>query len=43
MIKDVENLGHHGNGDYELNITTEDNIDYITTLIRQSYNYNNLN
>jgi predicted transport protein len=40
MAKDVSNIGHHGNGDYEINLTPEDDLDYLMTLIKQSYKKN---
>jgi predicted transport protein len=36
----VENIGHWGNGDYEIQITEEENIEYIMTLVKQSYEKN---
>ncbi|UTC66820.1 MULTISPECIES: DUF5655 domain-containing protein [unclassified Treponema] len=38
ILRDVSNIGHHGNGDYELNIDSDSDIEYIVSLIRQSYN-----
>ncbi|MBZ2164503.1 DUF5655 domain-containing protein [Methanobacterium spitsbergense] len=40
LARDVSNTGHHGNGDYEISITPEDDLDYLMTLIKQSYNLN---
>ena len=37
LARDVANIGHHGNGDYELTITNNDKFDYIITLIKQAY------
>ena len=37
LARDVANIGHHGNGDYELTITNTDKLDYIATLIKQAY------
>lgn len=37
LARDVANVGHHGNGDYELTIANADKLDYILTLIKQSY------
>lgn len=36
--RDVSEIGHHGNGDYELSIDSDVDIEYIVSLIRQSYN-----
>ena len=36
----VKDIGHWGNGDYRINIDDKDQIDYIMTLIRQSYKEN---
>ena len=38
LTRDVSNIGHHGNGDYELNIDSDSDIEYVVSLIRQSYN-----
>ncbi|OGV48183.1 MAG: hypothetical protein A2017_18405 [Lentisphaerae bacterium GWF2_44_16] len=35
--RDVSNTGHWGNGDYEIQITTPAQLDYLMTLIKQSY------
>lgn len=40
MALDVSNRGHHGNGDYEINLKPEDDLDYLMTLIKQSYQKN---
>ena len=37
-IRDVTNIGHHGVGNYELRITTEDDFYYFNMLFKQSYN-----
>ena len=37
LARDVANIGHHGNGDYELTVSNVDKLDYIITLIKQSY------
>ncbi len=36
LARDVSEIGHWGNGDYEILMTSEDEIDYILTLIKQS-------
>lgn len=40
VAKDVSNTGHHGNGDYEISLTPDDDLDYLMTLIKQSYKKN---
>ncbi len=40
MAKDVSSTGHHGNGDYEITLTPDDDLDYLMTLIKQSYKKN---
>src|SRR6478736_1609247 len=40
VARNVENIGHWGNGDYEIQITEEENIEYIMTLVKQSYEKN---
>ena len=40
LARDVANIGHWGNGDYELQIKDDENIDYIMSLIKQSYKKN---
>lgn len=37
LTRDVSNIGHHGNGDYELQISSDENIDNILSLIKQAY------
>lgn len=36
LMRDVSNIGHWGNGDYELVITNTDNLEYIMSLIKQA-------
>jgi len=43
LTRDVSNQGHWGNGDYELRITSNTDIDYIMFLIKQSYKKQELN
>lgn len=38
--RDVSEVGHYGNGDYEFNLSTFDEIPYLITLIKQSYQIN---
>jgi len=40
ISKDVSNVGHWGNGDYEVIIKPDDDLDYLMTLIRQSHEIN---
>ncbi|HEM4053843.1 TPA: hypothetical protein U2D41_000449 [Streptococcus suis] len=35
LTRDVSNIGHFGNGDYELKVKTTDNLEYIMSLIKQ--------
>ena len=37
LFRDVSNIGHWGNGDYEIRVKNEDNFEYILSCIRQSY------
>lgn len=37
FTRDVSNIGHFGNGDYDLSISNENEIDYVVFLIKQSY------
>ncbi len=38
--RDVSNIGHWGNGDYEIQINNDDDLEYIISLIKQSYQIN---
>ncbi len=40
MARDVSEVGHWGLGDYEISIKPDDDLDYLMTLIRQSYKEN---
>ena len=40
LARDVSNIGHWGNGDYELHIPDDQEMDYIIGLIKQSYRRN---
>jgi predicted transport protein len=40
VARNVSQIGHWGNGDYEISISGEDNFEYILSLIRQSLNIN---
>lgn len=37
ILRDVSNVGHWGNGDYELAMENDDEIEYILSLIKQVY------
>ena len=37
IARDVSNVGHWGNGDYEIRVLNDDNFEYILSLIKQSY------
>ncbi|MDF2380194.1 hypothetical protein JMG10_01860 [Nostoc ellipsosporum NOK] len=36
ITRDVSEIGHWGNGDYELNIEDDNNLEYIMSLIKQA-------
>lgn len=40
ITRDVSNVGHYGNGDYEISVKPGDDLDYLMTLISQSYKIN---
>lgn len=40
LARDVSNIGHWGNGDYQLQIKDDENTEYIMSLIKQSYKKN---
>ncbi len=40
ITRDVSKLGHFGNGDYEIRIKDDENLEYIMSLIKQSYKKN---
>ena len=42
ITRDVSNIGHWGNGDYEIQVTNDDDLEYIISLIKQSYKKNRL-
>ena len=35
LARDVSNIGHWGNGDYEIVVSDDSNIEYIMSLIKQ--------
>lgn len=38
LARDVAEIGHHGNGDYQISIADAEKLDYILSLIKQAYN-----
>lgn len=40
IARDVSNVGHWGNGDYEIKLENSNNLGYALSLIRQSYDKN---
>jgi predicted transport protein len=40
LARDISNIGHWGNGDYQIQINSEDELEYIISLVRQSYKIN---
>jgi predicted transport protein len=38
IARDVSSIGHWGNGDYEIVMQTDERIEYIMSLIKQSFN-----
>jgi predicted transport protein len=40
IARDVSNVGHWGNGDYEIKLENSSDLGYVLTLIRQSYDKN---
>lgn len=39
IARDVSRVGHHGNGDYEITLDSDSDIEYVVSLIRQAYNH----
>ena len=37
ISRDVSNVGHYGNGDYEVRVNKDSDLDYLMVLIKQSY------
>lgn len=37
IARDVSNIGHWGNGDYELQLSSDENIEYIFSLMKEVY------
>ena len=40
LTRDVSGTGHWGNGDYELQVRSDDDLEYILSLIKQSVRKN---
>lgn len=40
IFTDVSQTGHWGNGDYQIKVSGDENLEYILSLIRQSYEMN---
>jgi predicted transport protein len=40
LARDISEVGHWGNGDYQLQFSTDDELEYIISLIRQSFKLN---
>lgn len=40
ITRDVSNTGHWGNGDYELRVKTDEDLEYIVSLVKQSLRKN---
>ena len=40
LARDVSTIGHWGNGDYEITVDTDTDLDYVMYLIKQSYERN---
>ena len=40
LARDVSDVGHWGNGDYQVQISSDDELEYIISLVRQSYKEN---
>ena len=40
IARNVSNIGHWGNGDYEIKFSNDENIEYILSLIKQAYKKN---
>ena len=37
LARDISVTGHHGNGDYQIQISTDDDLEYVLSLIKQAY------
>ena len=41
IMRDVSHIGHHGIGDYECFVDDNSDLDYMMSLIKQSYDKHN--
>ncbi len=39
--RDVSNIGHRGNGNFQISVSKKDEIDYLIDIIKQSFDYTN--
>jgi predicted transport protein len=37
LARDISETGHHGNGDYQVQISNDDDLEYVLSLIKQAY------
>ena len=42
LTRDMSQIGHWDNGDYELHISDDENLDYVISLAKQSYKENSV-
>jgi len=40
LMRDVSKTGHFGNGDYEMLVTDDKNLEYLMSLVKQAINGN---
>jgi predicted transport protein len=40
LTRDILGIGHYGNGDFELQIRNDENLEYIMSFIKQSFKKN---
>lgn len=40
LARDISEVGHWGNGDYQIQVSSDDELEYIISLVRQSYKVN---
>lgn len=38
IARDISNIGHWGNGDYEIKINSDKDLEYIMSLVKQAIN-----
>ena len=41
LCRDITTIGHYGNGDYDIRINENTDLDYVMFLINQSYKKQN--